>query len=75
MEELKEYFSACGTIERITIVTDKYTGLAKGCAYIQFKSKESVQEALLLDNRPFKNTQNISVRYIFNLYIYYIIYY
>lgn len=61
MEELKEYFAACGTIERITIVTDKYTGMAKGCAYIQFKSKESVSEALLLNNHAFKS-QNLTVR-------------
>ena len=38
---LKAHFESCGTIERVTIVCDKWTGKPKGCAYIQFKSQES----------------------------------
>eukprot|EP01084_Bolivina_argentea_P109381 195519_1 len=51
--ELKSHFESCGTIERITIVCDKWSGQPKGCAYIQFKSQESVAAACLLNDKPF----------------------
>eukprot|EP01083_Nonionella_stella_P014081 39575_1 len=51
--ELKAHFESCGTIERITIVCDKWTGKPKGCAYIQFKSLESVAAACLLNDKEF----------------------
>ena len=51
--ELKLHFESCGTIERVTIVCDKYTGKPKGCAYIQFKSQESVAAACLLNDKEF----------------------
>merc|ERR1712130_414159 len=51
--ELKSHFESCGTIERITIVCDKWTGKPKGCAYIQFKSQESVAAACLLNDKEF----------------------
>eukprot|EP00485_Elphidium_margaritaceum_P020238 CAMPEP_0202727484 /NCGR_PEP_ID=MMETSP1385-20130828/185144_1 /ASSEMBLY_ACC=CAM_ASM_000861 /TAXON_ID=933848 /ORGANISM="Elphidium margaritaceum" /LENGTH=277 /DNA_ID=CAMNT_0049393725 /DNA_START=1107 /DNA_END=1941 /DNA_ORIENTATION=- len=52
-EELRAHFESCGTIERITICCDKRTGQPKGCAYIQFKSEESVSAAQLLDGKDF----------------------
>ena len=30
-EELQQHFKSCGTINRITILTDKWTGQPKGC--------------------------------------------
>lgn len=56
-EELRDFFKACGTIERITIVCDKYSGKPKGCAYIQFKSEESVAIAMDLNDKEFRNRQ------------------
>ena len=32
-EELLAHFEACGTVERVTIVCDKYTGTPKGKLY------------------------------------------
>jgi RNA recognition motif-containing protein len=58
--ELQQLFATCGTIERITIVCDKWTGRPKGCSYIQFKSKESIDSALVLHGREVKG-QIISV--------------
>jgi len=36
-EELLGHFEACGTVERVTIVCDKYTGKPKGYAYLEFQ--------------------------------------
>lgn len=35
-EELVSHFNACGTIERVTIVCDKFSGRPKGFAYLEF---------------------------------------
>jgi polyadenylate-binding protein 2 len=56
-EELRAHFSPCGTINRITIMVDKATGQAKGFAYVEFVDKESVENALKLDDTPFKGRQ------------------
>eukprot|EP00002_Diphylleia_rotans_P013463 TRINITY_DN2634_c0_g1_i1.p1 TRINITY_DN2634_c0_g1~~TRINITY_DN2634_c0_g1_i1.p1 ORF type:complete len:210 (-),score=54.73 TRINITY_DN2634_c0_g1_i1:459-1088(-) len=56
-EELQEYFQACGTINRVTILCDKITGHPKGFAYIEFASKEAVDIALTLTDSPFKGRQ------------------
>jgi len=36
-EELLAHFEACGQVERVTIVCDKYTGKPKGFAYLEFQ--------------------------------------
>jgi len=36
-EELLGHFEACGTVERVTIVCDKFTGKPKGFAYLEFE--------------------------------------
>lgn len=36
-EELLQHFDSCGSVERITIVCDKYTGRPKGFAYLEFQ--------------------------------------
>lgn len=62
VDELKAHFAACGTIHRVTILCDKFTGKAKGFAYIEFVEKSAVENALKLDDTPFKgryNTNNI----------------
>jgi polyadenylate-binding protein 2 len=55
-EELRAHFSSCGTINRVTIMTDA-RGNAKGYAYIEFAEKVSVENALKLDDTPFKGRQ------------------
>lgn len=32
-EEIQGHFQACGTINRVTILCDKFTGHPKGCLY------------------------------------------
>jgi len=52
--ELRDLFAQCGTIERITIVCDKWTGKPKGCSYVQFKDQQSVVGALALNQTTLK---------------------
>lgn len=56
-EELDSLFSACGVVNRVTILYDKYTGHPKGFAYIEFQQPESVQHATLLNDTEFKGRQ------------------
>merc|ERR1719323_2261462 len=56
-EELQTFFASCGTVQRVTIITDKWTGQPKGYAYVQFKSPEAVANAVLLDGTEFKGRQ------------------
>jgi len=53
-EELQAHFQACGTINRITILCDKFTGHPKGFAYVEFAEPEFVDAAMALDNSLFR---------------------
>ncbi|KAI5062056.1 hypothetical protein GOP47_0023157 [Adiantum capillus-veneris] len=57
-EEVQQHFQSCGTVNRVTILTDKF-GQPKGYAYVEFLELEAVQNALLLNEselhgRPLK---------------------
>ena len=47
-------FKPCGEINRITIVTDKYTNRPKGIAYIEFEDQAGRDNALLLHESIFR---------------------
>jgi len=53
-EELQTFFSSCGAVQRVTIMTNKITGQPKGYAYVQFRSAEAVANAVLLNDSEFK---------------------
>jgi len=56
-EELQQHFHSCGTINRVTIVCDKWTGHPKGYAYIEFADKDAVSNSVLLNETLFKGRQ------------------
>lgn len=56
-QELQENFKACGRINRVTIMVDKFTGHPKGFAYIEFTDVESLSRALLLSDTLFRGRQ------------------
>eukprot|EP01116_Phalansterium_solitarium_P018569 TRINITY_DN496_c0_g1_i2.p1 TRINITY_DN496_c0_g1~~TRINITY_DN496_c0_g1_i2.p1 ORF type:complete len:236 (+),score=51.13 TRINITY_DN496_c0_g1_i2:51-710(+) len=56
-EELQQHFHSCGTINRVTILCDKFTGHPKGFAYLEFAEKDSVGNAVLLNESLFKGRQ------------------
>lgn len=55
-EELQAFFVSCGVVVRVTILNDKWTG-PKGYAYVEFKEPESVLNAMILNETPFKGRQ------------------
>lgn len=54
-EELQTHFQTCGTINRITIVCDRWTGSPKGYAYVEFADPSHVQNAIALNESLFRN--------------------
>ncbi|XP_074599115.1 polyadenylate-binding protein 2-B-like isoform X2 [Brevipalpus obovatus] len=55
--DLEQHFHGCGSINRVTILCDKFSGHPKGFAYIEFADKDSVQTAMALDDSLFKGRQ------------------
>ncbi|WVF71986.1 hypothetical protein IAT40_006797 [Kwoniella sp. CBS 6097] len=53
-EEIQAHFQACGTINRVTILCDKFTGHPKGYAYVEFAEPSIVQNALVLNDSMFR---------------------
>ncbi|KAJ7068067.1 hypothetical protein C8F01DRAFT_1017105 [Mycena amicta] len=68
-EEIQVHFQACGTINRVTILCDKFTGHPKGhvpslvlispslfysFAYVEFAEPEHIETALTMDNSLFR---------------------
>ena len=47
---LQQHFAACGTVNRVTILTDKYEN-PKGFAYVEFLEADAVQNAIALTDR------------------------
>jgi polyadenylate-binding protein 2 len=56
-EELEAHFHGCGSVNRVTILCDKFTGHPKGFAYIEFNDKDSVLTAMALDESLFRGRQ------------------
>ncbi|KAK6945767.1 RNA recognition motif domain [Dillenia turbinata] len=55
-EEVQQHFQSCGTVNRVTIRTNKF-GQPKGYAYVEFLEPEAVQEALLLNESELHGRQ------------------
>lgn len=53
-EEIQGHFQSCGTINRITILCDKWTGQPKGYAYVEFADASSVANAMVLNDSLFR---------------------
>jgi len=56
-EELEQHFHGCGSINRVTILCNKYDGHPKGFAYIEFADRESVNTAMAMDESLFRGRQ------------------
>lgn len=55
-EELQQHFQGCGTVNRVTILTDKF-GNPKGFAYVEFLEPDGVEASLLLDGSELRGRQ------------------
>ncbi|PIK43559.1 putative polyadenylate-binding protein 2-B-like isoform X2 [Apostichopus japonicus] len=56
-EDLEAHFHGCGSINRITILCNKFTGHPKGYAYVEFAEKDAVKMAETLTDSLFKGRQ------------------
>jgi len=56
-DQLEEHFRGCGAIERVTILTDKFSGHPKGFAYVQFTEIDGMQNSLSLTDSLFIGRQ------------------
>ncbi|HEY4519418.1 MAG TPA: RNA-binding protein [Candidatus Paceibacterota bacterium] len=48
--ELKEAFSAAGSVESATIITDRMSGRSKGFGFVEMASDEDAQKAIEMMN-------------------------
>ncbi|CAK9177525.1 unnamed protein product [Ilex paraguariensis] len=55
-EEVQQHFQSCGTVNRVTILTDKF-GQPKGFAYVEFVEIDAVQNAVLLNESELHGRQ------------------
>ncbi|CBQ71145.1 related to poly(a) binding protein II [Sporisorium reilianum SRZ2] len=53
-EEVQQHFQSCGTINRVTILCDKFTGHPKGFAYVEFADPSLVANAMVLNESLFR---------------------
>jgi len=56
-EELEQHFHGCGSINRVTILCNKYDGNPKGFAYVEFADGGSTDTAMALDDSLFRGRQ------------------
>ncbi|KAI5359822.1 putative RNA recognition motif domain, nucleotide-binding alpha-beta plait domain superfamily [Septoria linicola] len=59
-EEIQAHFQSVGSINRVTILLDKFTGHPKGYAYVEFSEPQFVTSALVLNESVFRN-RNLKV--------------
>jgi len=45
-EDLRKSFEEFGTVDSVTVVTDRYTGKSKGFAFVEMGSREEAQAAI-----------------------------
>ncbi|KAI9849276.1 MAG: hypothetical protein M1837_004735 [Sclerophora amabilis] len=59
-EEIQAHFQSCGSINRVTILLDKFSGQPKGYAYVEFAEPSLVAHALVLNESVFRG-RNLKV--------------
>jgi len=59
-EEIQAHFQSCGSINRVTILLDKFTGHPKGYAYVEFTEPSLVAQALVMNESVFRG-RNLKV--------------
>jgi nucleolar protein 12 len=60
-EELWEFFEDCGEIDSVRTVKDSKINVGKGFGYVQFKDRDSVEAALALVDKKFRDKTKIRI--------------
>lgn len=60
-DQLRELFAQAGTVEAVTLISDKYTGRAKGFGFVEMSTEEEAQEAVKKFNQYSMDNRNIAV--------------
>jgi cold-inducible RNA-binding protein len=60
-EELRQEFAAFGQVTTVSIIKDKYSGQARGFAFVEMASKEESQQAITALNGKKLRDRQISV--------------
>jgi len=60
-DQLREIFSAHGTVESATVITDRMTGRSKGFGFVEMSSQEEAQAAIDKLNGTDLEGRNITV--------------
>ena len=55
-EEVQQHFQSFGTVNRVTILTDKF-GQPKGFAYVEFVEEKAIQNSLVLNESELHGRQ------------------
>lgn len=58
---LKETFSAAGTVESATVITDRMTGRSKGFGFVEMSSEDEAQKAVEMFNGKELDGRSITV--------------
>ena len=60
-DELKDHFSAAGSVESATIIMDKMSGRSKGFGFVEMSSDEEAQNAISMFNGKDFGGRNLTV--------------
>ncbi|MCL5733287.1 MAG: RNA-binding protein [Patescibacteria group bacterium] len=60
-EALKDAFSAAGTVESATIITDKFSGRSKGFGFVEMSNDEEAKKAIDMFNGKDFEGRNLTV--------------
>lgn len=57
--EITEYFSKCGTVSSVKLITDRETGRSRGFAFVEMSNQEEANEAMKLNDSEFQGRKLI----------------
>ena len=60
-DELKDHFSAAGSVDSATIIMDKMSGRSKGFGFVEMSSDEDAQNAISMFNGKDFGGRNLTV--------------
>ncbi|MBA7685917.1 hypothetical protein ES703_94348 [subsurface metagenome] len=60
-EELREAFSEFGEVSSVNVITDKYSGQAKGFGFVEMEKNSEAEEAIKALNESSLKGRNIKV--------------